>query len=104
MVGWYYLTGLTIDNFIWPMLIIGIGGTFSLGAGTSLSMEPFAETAGAAAGLGGALRFLSAGILGSILITKNIESTLPLSLAATFLSIVGLILLFYFRRKQRAAS
>jgi DHA1 family bicyclomycin/chloramphenicol resistance-like MFS transporter len=94
MLIWYYMTGLTINNFIWPMLIIGIGGVYSMGTAIGLSMESFGKNAGAAAGLGGALRFLIVGILGSLLINKNIESTLPLSLTAIGASCISLTLIF----------
>ncbi len=93
MVGWYLITGLTISNFIWPMLMIGVGGSFSMGAAVGLSMEPFGDVSGAAAGLGGSLRLMFAAFLGSILITKNITSTLPLSLSAIGFSVIGLLMI-----------
>lgn len=99
MTIWYYVTGLTINNFIWPMLLIGIGGTFCLGAGSGGSMEPFSTQAGAASALGGAIRFSFSAILGSILITSKVSSTLPLALPALVLSVIG-ILIFLFNRER----
>ncbi len=98
MALWYFITGLTINNFIWPMLLIGIGGTFGLGAGSGGAMEPFGDTAGAAAALSGSFRFLFSAILGMVVINKNISSTLPLALPAVLFSLVGLIL-FLSQRK-----
>lgn len=97
MLIWYEVAGLSIDNFIWPMLLIGIGGTFCLGAGTGGAMEPFAETAGAAAALGGAFRFGFASIVGTIAITDTVSSTLPLAVPAVLFSVIGL-LLFYWKK------
>lgn len=98
MAIWYYLTGLTIHNFIWPMLLIGIGGTFGLGAGGGGAMEPFGDKAGAAAALGGSIRFLFSGLIGAITITKNVSSTLPLSLSAVAFSIIGIIFFVIYRK------
>jgi len=92
MMAWYYQTGLTINNFIWPMLLIGIGGTICLGAGSGGSMEPFGNTAGAAAALGGGFRFLFMALVGSVAITSHISSTLPLAVPAVIFSVIGLII------------
>jgi DHA1 family bicyclomycin/chloramphenicol resistance-like MFS transporter len=98
MTVWYYTTGLTINNFIWPMLLIGVGGTFGLGAGGGGSMEPFGDKAGAAAALGGSIRFLFSSLVGVITITKNVSSTLPLSLSAVAFSVICLLLFFIYRK------
>ena len=98
MALWYIIAGLSIDGFIWPMLPIGIGGTFCLGAGTGGSMEPFGDTAGAASALGGALRFFFSGVIGLIVIDKHMTSTLPLAMPAIILSLLGLILFISQRR------
>jgi DHA1 family bicyclomycin/chloramphenicol resistance-like MFS transporter len=98
MATWYFISGLTINNFIWPMLLIGIGGTFCMGAGSGGAMEPFSDNAGSAAALGGACRFLFSGIIGSFLIRNSIASTLPLAMPAIIFSILGLIIFTVFRR------
>ena len=95
----YFITGLTINNFICPMLLIGIGGTFGLWAGSGGAMEPFVDTAGAAAALSGSFRFLFSSILGMVVINKNISSTLPLTLPAVLFSLIGFIL-FLSQRKR----
>jgi DHA1 family bicyclomycin/chloramphenicol resistance-like MFS transporter len=97
MTVWYWCTGLSIDNFIWPMLLIGIGGAFQFGVATGGSMDPFPEKAGAAAGLGGAFRFAFLSAIGSIVITKDISSTLPLCVTAVIFSIIGFVILVWRR-------
>ncbi len=97
MTLWYFITGLTIHNFIWPMLLIGIGGTFCMGAGNGGAMEPFAENAGAASALGGAIRFVFSSLLGSLLITTKVTSTLPLAIPAVIFSIIELIVFLKYK-------
>jgi Bcr/CflA subfamily drug resistance transporter len=104
MSAWYFLFGLTIVGFIWPMLLVGIGGTFILGAGSGASMEPFSQQAGAAAALGGGFRFFFAGTIGAAVITQDVTSTLPLALPAVCFNTVGLIVFFYFRRSLALAQ
>ena len=99
MALWYTRWGLSIHNFIWPMLLIGIGGTFCMGAGNGGAMEPFAKSTGAASALSGAFRFLFAGVCGVIVISKNVTSTLPLALPAIVFSILG-ILLFSLKKRS----
>jgi Bcr/CflA subfamily drug resistance transporter len=99
MTTWYFVTGLTINNFIWPMLLIGVGGTFCMGAGSGGAMDPFPDHAGAASALSGAARFLFSGIIGTFLITSTVSSTLPLAMSAIIFSIIGLIIFIVYRRK-----
>lgn len=98
MAIWYSITGLTIDNFIWPMLLIGIGGTFAMGAGNGGAMEPFEHNVGAASALSSAFRFVFAALLGTLVIGKEVTSTLPLAIPAIIFSIAGLIV-FSFKRR-----
>ena len=95
---WYFMAGLTIDGFIWPMLLIGIGGTLCMGAGNGGAMEPFPDRAGIAAALGGAFRFIFSAILGSLLITSSVSSTLPLALPGVVFSVLGILYFIIWRR------
>ncbi len=104
MTGWYFITGLTINNFIWPMILIGIGGTFTLGASNGGAMEPFTKDTGAAAALGGGFRFVFSGVLGSIVISKHIASTLPLAMPAVIFSLLGIIVFIKMRSLLDLAS
>ena len=99
MLLWYLIDGLSIQNFVWPMLLIGVGGTFCLGAGNGGAMEPFSEHAGAAAALCGAARFLFSGLVGSVLIKNDVHSTLPLSVSAILFSIIGLGMFTFYRNQ-----
>ncbi|MCC5014042.1 MULTISPECIES: multidrug effflux MFS transporter [unclassified Legionella] len=104
MLTWYLLQGLSIHNFIYPMLLIGTGGTFCMGAGTGGSMAPFEEAKGAAAAAGGALRFLFAGLVGYLLINKTVTSTLPLAIPAVLFSLIGISVLVLSNRETETET
>lgn len=99
MFVWYLTQGLSIHNFIYPMLLIGTGGTFCMGAGAGGAMNPFDEAKGAAAAAGGALRFFFAGVVGYLLINKTVNSTLPLSVPAILFSLFGMSSLLLFSKE-----
>lgn len=94
---WYNQNGLTLHGFIYPMLLIGIGGTFCMGAGNGGAMRPFDHHTGSAAALGGTLRFLFSSLVGYIVISEEVASTLPLGIPAIIFSITGLVLFSYFK-------
>ncbi len=98
MVSWFLLCGLTVSGFIYPMLLVGIGGTFCMGAGSGGMMDPFGDSIGAAAALGGTLRFLFASGVGLLVINDDVASTLPLGLPAIIFSLIGLVLYLKNRR------
>ena len=91
MLIWHMLTGLTVNNFVWPMLVIGTGGIFSMGAATAGAMMPFKQYTGFASALSGSIRFIFAGIIG-LAIANHIHSSLPLALPAIIFSTVGLLI------------
>ncbi|QDP71196.1 multidrug effflux MFS transporter [Legionella israelensis] len=94
MLLWYEMYGLSVHNFVYPMLFIGIGGTFCMGAGTGGAMAPFDTAKGAASAAIGASRFLFAGAVGYLVMTKTVNSTLPLSVPAIVFSSIGIFLLW----------
>lgn len=98
MTVWYFKTGLTIDNFVWPMLLIGIGGTLGLGAGSGGAMEPFGDKAGAAAAVSGFLRFAFSAVLGTIVVGKTVTTSLPLAIPAIVLNLIGIGLFLFYRK------
>lgn len=100
MLIWYLLYGLSVQNFVFPMLLIGIGGTFCMGAGSGGAMEPFDTAKGTAAASLGALRFLFAGASGYLFINKTVSSTLPLAIPAVLYSLFGLLILGLYAQKQ----
>ena len=97
MLACFVFFGLTLYGFVLPMVMVGIGGTFCMSAGTSGAMLPFSHQSGMAAALGGACRFLYAGLVG-LFIARHIDSTLPLAVPAVLQSLLGLYLLFLLRR------
>ncbi|WP_133126802.1 multidrug effflux MFS transporter [Legionella nagasakiensis] len=99
MVGWYISSDLTLHGFIYPMLLIGIGGTFCMGAGNGGLMWPFAKHTGAAAALGGTLRFLFASLTGMAIIHNDVASTLPLGVPAILFSVLGFALFLVYKNK-----
>lgn len=96
MFIWHMYTGLTVNNFVWPMLIIGTGGIFTMGAATAGAMLPFSNNTGLASALGGSIRFIFSGILG-LIIANHIHSSLPLAMPAIILSVFGLIIFEYYK-------
>lgn len=97
MLIWYLLYGLTIDGFIWPMLLIGIGGTFCIGAGQGGAMLNHGKAAGLANALNGSFRLIYVAMIG-LLISHFIHSTLPLAIPAVIQNIIGIIILLHNRR------
>ncbi|MGQ3888129.1 multidrug effflux MFS transporter [Legionella sp. CNM-1927-20] len=102
MAIWYLFYGLSVYNFIYPMLFIGTGGTFCMGAGAGGAMNPFDKAKGTAAAAIGSSRFLFAGVAGYFLINKTVSSTLPLAIPAIVFSLIGLISLSFIVRKPVA--
>lgn len=98
MASWYFLNGLSINNFIWPMLLIGIGGTISMGAGAGGAMTPFTENIGSAAAINGSIRFVFSAIVGIFAVTSQLSSTLPLAVCAILFSVAG-ITTYYWKRQ-----
>ncbi|MBA2657041.1 MAG: multidrug effflux MFS transporter [Tatlockia sp.] len=101
MLVWYLTQGLSVHNFIDPMLLIGIGGSFCMGAGSGGAMAPFNEAKGVAAAAVGALRFLFAGLVGYFLISNTVNSTLPLAIPAVVFSIIGFIALVMTKKESK---
>lgn len=80
MLAWYLLFGLSIAGFMWPMMIMGIGGALLMGAGAGGAIEPFPEMAGAASALFGACEFVFAFVVSTIVLEWNVVSTIPTAL------------------------
>ena len=95
---WYVRDGLSVYNFVFPMVLIGIGGTFCMGAGAGGAMDPFDEGKGVAAAARGAIQFLFAGVAGYFLINRTVDSTLPLAIPAVCFSLIGIASLLIYRQ------
>lgn len=96
MLTWYALTGLTIYSFIVPMLLIGLGATFSMGAGAAGCMIPFGKQPGAASALSNAARLLFSAVVG-LLVANYVHSVLPVAIPAVLFSVVGVILFLRYK-------
>ena len=103
MLVWYHFTGLTIHCFIIPMLLIGIGGTFCLSAGSAGAVTPFSEHIGVASALCTAFRFLFSALIG-LVIAHSITSVLPLALPALSFSLFGLALVKKFNASMKSVA
>ena len=91
MLTWHMTNGLTISGFIWPMLLIGIGGTFTMSAGTGGAVSPFGNQAGLASALSSGFRFFYPALIG-LIIAHHIHSTLPLAIPAIIQSVFGIMI------------
>ena len=96
MLVWYHITGLTVNCFIIPMLLIGMGGTFCLSAGSAGAVTPFDNHIGVASSLCTAFRFLFAALLG-LAIANSITSVLPLAVPAVLLSLFGFAMILRYK-------
>lgn len=96
---WHLLSGLTLHGFIYPMLLVGIGGTFGMGAGIGGAMTPFSNNIGIAAALGGTLRFMFSSLAGMLVIHDDVASTLPLGVPAILFSLLGIGLFTVYKKK-----
>jgi len=103
MLIWYHITGLTIYCFIIPMLLIGMGGTFCLSAGSAGAVTPFDKHVGIASALCTAFRFLFAAAIG-LAIAHSITSVLPLAIPAVLLSIIGLAMTGKYRVAMKSVE
>ena len=92
MLFWYQYFGLTMDAFIWPMMIMGVGGAFVMGAGAGGAISPFPEMAGTASALFGCLQFVFAFVVSQIVLAWQVKSTLPLSTTLIILGFVAFVL------------
>ncbi len=84
--------GLSIPVFIMPMILIGVGATFAMGAGASGALEKFPEIAGTAASLFCCYQFLIGVLIGTIATCWEVTSSLPLAVPVIVCSlcVIGL--------------
>lgn len=91
MLLWHIFFGLSIFGFMGPMMIMGFGGAFLMGAGAGGAIEPFPTMAGAASALFGSCQFVFGFIVSSIVLKWQVTSTLPLALTMIVLGTLVLI-------------
>ena len=91
MLLWYEIGGLSKGGFIWPMLFIGTGGSFLIGAGSAGAMAPFPEMAGTASAVLGASEFIVSSIVGFLALLRSVQSDMPLAFVAIVFACLMLI-------------
>lgn len=85
----YLFYGLSMLEFMGPMLIMSIGGAFLMGAGAGGAIEPFPGMAGAASAVFGACEFVFAFIVSTFVLEWKVTSTIPLSLTLIILGVLA---------------
>lgn len=104
MLVWYWQFGLSAAAFMGPMLIMGFGGAFLMGAGAGGAIEPFPEMAGTASALFGCTQFVFAVIIAQIVMEWQVKSTLPLSYTLIGLGLLALIISLINHRIMRVSK
>ncbi|MES2204119.1 MAG: multidrug effflux MFS transporter [Pseudomonadota bacterium] len=89
---WYIFFGLSMFGFMGPMMIMGFGGAFLMGAGAGGAIEPFPDMAGAASALFGSCQFVFGFVVSTVVLKWKITSTMPLALTMLVLGASVLIL------------
>lgn len=77
MLTWYFVDGLSLTGFLFPMVLACTGAIFVVGACASAALEPFAAIAGTAAAAFGAAQFMISSLIGTVLMLFTVESTVP---------------------------
>ncbi len=91
MLAWYWKFGLSAAAFMGPMMIMGIGGAFLMGAGAGGAIEPFPEMAGTASALFGCTQFVFAVVIAQFVMEWNVKSTVPLGYTLVTLGLLAVI-------------
>ena len=92
MLIWDQILGLNIYGFITPMIAMAIGGSIVISGGAGGAMEPFKEQAGAASAMFGAIEFITAFIISTLIMLRAVHSAAPLGILITTVSILSLFL------------
>ena len=91
MFVWYHLFGLSLSGFMWPMMIMGVGGAFMMGAGAGGAISPFPDMAGTASALFGCFQFVFGFAVSQIALEWPVTSTLTLACTLGGLGLVAFI-------------
>lgn len=98
----FYLSGLSLIGYLFPILIMGIGATFLMGAGAGGAITPF-KNAGFASSLLGCIQFMLAAVITTVLMIWPVYSPLPLAWLITALGTVSaaaIMLLQHFNKQK----
>ncbi len=88
--------GVCVAGFVYPMLLIGLGGTCSMTAGSAGAVELFKQQAGVASAFAAGCRFVFSAVAG-LVIANHIHSALPLGVPAVLFSLLGTVLFLCYR-------
>lgn len=92
MLIWYKDFGLSMGAFMGPMMIMGVGGAFLMGAGAGGAISPFPEMAGTASALFGCMQFLFGFVISQVVLEWQVRTTVPLGYT---LAILGFLVLIF---------
>ncbi|MCH9769261.1 MAG: multidrug effflux MFS transporter [Gammaproteobacteria bacterium] len=101
MAIWVQMAGLTILDFIVPMLPIGIGAAFMVGAGAAGALAPFGNMAGTAAAVLGCGQFFVSAIAGSIVLYYKTGTPMPLAILTLLLGTLCMLFMLLARKRLR---
>ena len=104
MIAWRSLFSLSIEGFMGPMMVMGIGGTMLIGSGAGGAIEPFPEMAGTASALFGSIEFGTAFLVSQITLEWEVKSTLPLGYTLTVLGFLSILVSLTRYKKIRASQ
>jgi Bcr/CflA subfamily drug resistance transporter len=99
MLAWHSLASLSLQGFLVPMMLACTGAMFLIGSTASAALEPFPSIAGTASAAFGALEFGVSAVIGTILMTFPVNSTVPYGITIILMAIFTLIL-FINREKE----
>ena len=101
MFFWYKTFGLTMGGFMGPMMIMGVGGAFMMGAGAGGAISPFPEMAGTASALFGCAQFVFGFAVSQVVLEWPVTSTLPLAYTLGIFGLVGFLVIIALYKKVR---
>lgn len=94
MIIWNHLGGVSLEGFLIPMIFACTGAMFVVGAAAAGALEPFPEVAGTAAAAFGAFEFAVSALIGILLMSFPVISTVPYGIAILLIACCSLFLFF----------
>lgn len=101
MYFWHQLLGLSLSGFMWPMMIMGVGGAFAMGAGAGGAISPFPEMAGTASALFGCFQFVFGFVVSQVVLEWPVKSTLPLAYTLGILGFIAFLIMIASHKQRK---
>ncbi len=101
MLGWYMIFGLSIYNFVLPMLLIGIGAVFCMGSGMAGAVQLFPKITGTASAAVCSVEFILSALIGTLIMLLPVTSSNSFSVPVVIMSIIGLFFMFFVSSKKK---